>query len=153
MLASNLSADKYIFQREIPGVTAKLRPISRTECSSVVRVLLDLFTTHLYLSIFPVSWPRWCSRERLVATRFANVSLCFLLTCQCREIKRNFRRTVIFVLRMSFSGSGALNNAFLSGRHTRPPRKANNVGLQTFVTLVCADPLHYITLERPCRLG
>ena len=59
----------------------------------------------------------------------------------------------IFVLRMSFSGSGALNNAFLSGRHTRPPRKANKVGLQTFVTLVCADPLHYITLERPFRLG
>ena len=92
MLAINFSADKYIFQREIPGVTAKVRPFSRTECSSVVRVLLDLFTTHLDLSIFPVSWLRWCSRERLVTTRFANFSRCFMLTsskARLRALPRN----------------------------------------------------------------
>ena len=38
MVANNVGAAKYIFQREIPGVTAKCRHFSITECLSVVMV-------------------------------------------------------------------------------------------------------------------
>ena len=40
MMANNFGADKYIFQREIPGVMAKWRYFCITECLSVVRVFV-----------------------------------------------------------------------------------------------------------------
>ena len=80
----------------------KLRPFSRTECSSVVMVLLDLFTTHLDLSIFPASSLCWCSRERFVATRFANFYRCFLLTSSKARLRARPRNSVTSLWAVEF---------------------------------------------------